>query len=67
MRRQPNDVVLESYIDFGFKEESACLYAVGYLQKRQMLDPDSHRAFEMNAPMLQAFNEIFILKNLKEC
>ena len=67
MRRQPHDVVLESYIDFGFKKESARLYSNGYLMRRQLLNADSHKAFEPAAASMPVFKDIFIYKGLKEC
>ena len=45
-RRKAHDVVFESHIDFGYKKEISRLYAIGYLMRRQMLNPDSHKAFE---------------------
>ena len=30
----PSDVIMESYIDFGFKKESTRLYMMGYMLKR---------------------------------
>ena len=38
LRRKPHDVVMESYIDFGFKKEVSRLYAVGYMLRRQMFN-----------------------------
>lgn len=31
---KPQDIVLESYVDFGFKKEITRLYGYGYLLKR---------------------------------
>ena len=66
-RRKAHDVVLESYIDFGFKKEITRLYAIGYLMRRQLLNPISHKAFEPNHYLNKAFHELYVYKGLKEC
>ena len=42
----PSDVIMESYIDFGFKQEMTRLYVLGFMLKRQLLNPDATKAFE---------------------
>ena len=46
LRKKDHDVVLESFLDYGFKKETTRIYANGYLLKRMLLDQDSHKAFE---------------------
>ena len=46
LKLKENDVVMESTIDFGFKQELTRLYLIGYYMKRQFLNQDSHAAFE---------------------
>jgi hypothetical protein len=38
LRKKEHDVVLESYIDYGFKKEATRIYANGYFLKRMLLD-----------------------------
>ena len=66
MRRQPHDVVMETYIDFGFKKEVSRLYANGFLLKRQLLNPDAHKAFEISDSM-NILRDIYFYKGIKEC
>ena len=63
----PNDVIMESYIDFGFKQEMTRLYVLGYMLKRQLLDPDATKAFEPANDQYQFFNHLYKYKSLKEC
>ena len=35
--------------------------------RRQMLDPDSHKAFEPSSEFFKRFSELYIYKGLKEC
>lgn len=44
-----DDVIMESYIDFGFKKESMRLYMIGFLLKRQLLNANSHKLFEQQS------------------
>ena len=66
LKRQQHDVVLESYIDFGFKKEAARLFMNGFFIKRQLLNPDAHKAFE-NERIMEVFEHVFTYKGIKEC
>ena len=46
LKLKEDDVIMESYIDFGFKQEMMRLYRIGYFMRRQMLNPDYHKSFE---------------------
>jgi hypothetical protein len=58
---------MESYIDFGFKQEMTRLYVLGFMLKRQLLNPDATKAFEPQNNQSQFFNHLFKYKSLKEC
>ena len=49
LRKKEHDVVLESFLDYGFKKETTRIYANGYFLKRMLLDQDSHKAFEFSS------------------
>jgi hypothetical protein len=61
------DVIMESFIDFGFKKEMMRLYMIGYLLKRQLLNPDCHKLFENQSKSFNFLNNLFNYKCLKEC
>ena len=67
LRLKPSDVIMESYIDFGFKQEMTRLYVLGFMLKRQLLNPDATKAFEPFKDQYQFFNHLFKYKSLKEC
>lgn len=59
---------MQSYIDFGFKQELIRIYAFGYMIKRQFLKPEYHLVFnEENIKGRKLMSDIFMFKNLKEC
>ena len=67
LRRKEHDVIFESFVDLGYKKDITRLYSVGYLLRRQMLNNESHKAFELNSGAMLMFNDLFIYKGLKEC
>ena len=66
INNKPQDVVLESYIDFGFKKELTRLYGYGYMVKRCMLNLEAHPAFKIQKNLI-LLSDIYMYKNLKEC
>ena len=66
VNRKPQDVVLESITDFGFKQELVRLYAFGYMLKRLVLNPLSHNAFQDDRAQ-RLVRDVYMYKNMKEC
>eukprot|EP00347_Sterkiella_histriomuscorum_P018851 403343927 len=66
INNKPQDVVLDSFCEFGFKQEMTRLYGVGFMVKRQFINIDSHKAFQ-TVKNLQLMSDIYMYKNLKEC
>ena len=60
-----NDIVMESYTDYQFKQETLKLFAIGVLQKRSLLTFDQHVAFEQRMN-LKVLNEIFLAKSMRD-
>ena len=60
-----NDIVMESYTDYQFKQETLKLFAIGVLQKRSLLTFDQHVAFEQGMN-LKVLNEIFLAKSMRD-
>ncbi|TNV75633.1 hypothetical protein FGO68_gene11252 [Halteria grandinella] len=65
-KKHPSEVVLESHCKFAFKEELVRLYAFGYMVKRQILNPESHPAFQ-DQRAVKLISDVFMYKNMKEC
>ena len=59
LNRQDHDVILESYIDFGFKMELSRIYSNGYYLKRQLLNFDANKAFELTGKNISLLNSVF--------
>jgi len=64
-QEKPQDLVFQSYCDFGFKEELTRLYAYGIMVKQMRLGMEKHAAFK-EKKHLQLFSDIYMYKNLLE-
>jgi hypothetical protein len=42
---KPSDIIMESYIDYGFKKELLQLYGIGFLTKKLLLNFESNKLF----------------------
>ena len=67
LNRQDHDVLLESYIDFGFKMELTRLYSNGFFLRRQLLNFEANKAFDQASKAIPILNDIFLFKGVKEC